>query len=240
MKKIIVILVLSLLVWSCKSASSSSALLQTIKYEKAVLTYVNGDVVKGYAEVADAFYSKIKFKQTEKGKVESVVSDDLKKIEYVDKDGKEYVAERLYKYVDKGAKGVIKKDKLWLFVAYSNGMKLAILRSGSGYVYNGSTGTSTGSGASTGLFMGKDKEDGVFFVYDLSDQMSINVGLDKSVRKHCDLLFKDCPKFLEAVHAENFKKNTLANSLVELYETNDCNKPVVVATPKKATTKKKK
>jgi hypothetical protein len=32
--------------------------------------------VKGYAEVADAFILKL-FKQTEKRKVESVVSDDL-------------------------------------------------------------------------------------------------------------------------------------------------------------------
>jgi hypothetical protein len=52
--------------------------LQTIKYEKkAVLTYVNGDVVRGYAEVADAFILKLSLNKQKKGKVESVVSDDL-------------------------------------------------------------------------------------------------------------------------------------------------------------------
>lgn len=231
---------LSLLVLSCKSAGSSSALVQKIIYEKAVVTYGNGDVVKGYVELVDPFYTKIKFKQTEKGNVQSLVSDDIKKIEYTDKDGTEFLAERLFRYVDKGDKGIVKKEKLWLFTVYSKGMKLAVARASSTFSYNANTGTSVGSGPSTGLYMGKDSEDGVFFVFDLSDQTSINIGMDKSVRKHCNLLFKDCPKFLAAINAENFKKNTLINKLIELYETNDCNKPVVVATPKKATPKKKK
>lgn len=240
MKKFSVMFVLSLLVLSCKSAGSSSALVQKIVYEKAIITYGNGNVVKGYAELVDPFYSKIKFKQTEKGSVQSLVSDDIKKIEYTDKDGKELLAERLFKYVDKGDKGIVKKDKLWLFTVYSKGMKLAVLRSPSTFSYNGNTGTSTGVGSSTGLFMGKVSEDGVFFVYDLSDQISINIGMDKTVRKYCDLLFKDCPKFLAAVNAENFKKNTLISKLIELHETNDCNKLVKVATQKNTLLKSKK
>jgi hypothetical protein len=238
MKKIIVMFALSLLVLSCKSAGSSSALLQKIIYEKAVITYGNGDVVKGYVEMVDPFYSKIKFKQTEKGTVQSLISDDIKKIEYTDKEGKELLAERLFKYVDKGDKGIVKKEKLWLFTVYSKGMKLAISRSLSNSSYNGST--VSASAPSIGLYMGKDSEDGVFFIYDISEQMSINVGLDKMVRKHTDLLFKSCPKFLAAVNAENFKKNTLINKLIELYEINDCNKPVKVEAPKKASPKKKK
>jgi hypothetical protein len=86
--------------------------------------------------------------------------------------------------------------------------------------------------------MGNEKEDGVFYVYYLSSMLSVNINMDKAVRNHSELLFKSCPKFIEAVNAENFKKNTLINKLIELYETNNCNKTVNVESPKKASSKK--
>lgn len=211
------------------------------KFIKATLTFENGSTKEGFAEMVEMNDSKIKFRLTEKGDTEKILSEDLKKIIYSDKEGNVSIAEKLFINTDKGEKGIKQTDKkFWLYVVYSKGIKLAVDIAVSTFRYNPSNGTSTGMGGGTILYMGKEKDDGVFFVFYLSDMMSINVGMDKSVRKHCDLLFKDCPKFLAAVNAENFKKNTLINKLIELYETNDCNKPVVVATPKKATPKKKK
>jgi hypothetical protein len=45
--------------------------------------------------------------------------------------------------------------------------------------------------------------------------------------------------FTAAVNVENFKKNTLINKLIELYENNNCNKPVQVETKKERLSKEK-
>ncbi|NRS88964.1 hypothetical protein HNQ02_001884 [Flavobacterium sp. 7E] len=211
------------------------------KFIKATLTFENGTTKEGFAEMVEINDSKVKFRLTEKGDTEKILSEGLKKIAYIDSEGNITIAERLFIKTDKGEKGIKQTDKkYWLYVVYSKGIKLAVDIAVSTLRYNPSNGTSTGMGGGTILYMGKEKEDGVFFVFYLSDMMSVNVGMDKSVRKHCDLLFKDCPKFLAAVNAENFKKNTLINKLIELYETNDCNKPIKVEAPKKASPKKKK
>lgn len=211
------------------------------KFIKATLTFENGTTKEGFAEMIQMNDSKVKFRLTEKGDTEKIVSDELKKIEYSDKEGNISIAEKLFINTDKGEKGIKQTDKkYWLYVLYQDGIKIAVDVTASTFIYNASNGTSTGSGGGTLLYMGKEKDNAVFYVYPLSAMMSVNVGMDKSVRKHCDLLFKDCPKFLAAVNAENFKKNTLINKLIELYESNDCNKPVKVDPPKKTSTKKKK
>lgn len=213
------------------------------KYYEAVLTFENGTVKKGFAELVEINSSKVKFRLTEKGDTEKILSEELKKVEYVDKDGNKYEAERLFVLQDKGEKGVKKSsDKYWLYVIYSKGIKLTVDALQSTLRYNAATGTSTGSGGGTMLYMGKEKEDGVFYVYMLSAMMSVNVGMDKAVRNIAGIQFKDCPAFLEAVNKENFKKNTLAGRIIELYETNNCNKKEVAKaqeTKAKAKTKKK-
>ncbi|MFH7012094.1 hypothetical protein ACHRV5_09475 [Flavobacterium sp. FlaQc-52] len=213
------------------------------KYYEAVLTFENGTVKKGFAELVEINSSKVKFRLTEKGDTEKILSEELKKVEYVDKDGNKYEAERLFVLQDKGEKGVKKSsDKYWLYVIYSKGIKLTVDALQSTLRYNPATGTSTGSGGGTMLYMGKEKEDGVFYVYMLSAMMSVNVGMDKAVRNIAGIQFKDCPAFLEAVNKENFKKNTLAGRIIELYETNNCNKKEVAKvqeTKAKAKTKKK-
>lgn len=233
MKKSIVLFTVVLLIISCKAANSSSSFLSNIKYNQAVITYDNGKEKKGYAEMVDMFYTKVKFKSTESGETEILEDSNMKKINYIDKDGNHYLAERLYYNKDKGDKGIKKGDKIWFYTNYSNGIKIVSSSNASTFKYNAGNGTSTGDGGSTSVFIGKGNEDGVFYVFDLSNQMSINVGLDKSVRANCELLFKDCPKFIEAVNKENFKKQTMVNRLIELYETNGCNKPAKVTTPKK-------
>jgi len=211
------------------------------KYYEAVLTFENGTVKKGFAEMVEIQDSKVKFRLTEKGDTEKILSDDLKKIEYTDKDGNKYEANRLFIHTDKGENGIKKGTKKhWLYVVYSNGIKLVTDSLQSTFKYNPSNGTTTGAAAATLLYLGKEKEDGVFFVFMLSSMNSINVGMDKSVRKHCDLLFKDCPAFLEAVNKENFKKATLMNRLIELYETNNCNKKAKINPEAKLATKSKK
>ena len=207
------------------------------KYYKAVLTLENGTTKSGFAEMVEMGDSKVKFRLTEKGDTEKILSEELKKIEYTEEENL-FVAERLFIHTDKGEKGIKQgTKKYWLYVAYSNGIKLAVDVYRSTLRYNAINGTTTGAGGGTVLYMGKEKEDGVFFIFYLSDMMSVNVGMDKAVRRHAELLFKDCPKFLEAVNAENFKKPTLANRLVELYETNNCNKPAKA--PAKTEVKKK-
>lgn len=214
------------------------------KYYKAVLTLENGTTKNGFAEMVEMNDSKVKFRLTEKGDTEKILSSEVKKIEYSDEEQNSFVAERLFIHTDKGEKGIKQgTKKYWLYIAYSNGIKLAVDAVRSTMRYNAINGTTTGSSGGTMLYMGKEKEDGVFFIFYLSDMMSINVGMDKAVRNHCTLLFKDCPKFLEAVNAENFKKPTLLGKLVELYEKNDCNKPVKTAkteVKKKSSPKKKK
>ena len=211
------------------------------KYYEATLTFENGTIKKGFAEMVEIQDSKVKFRLEEKGDTEKILSTDLKKIEYTDKDGNKYIAERLFIYTDKGENGIKKRpDKYWLYVVYSNGIRLVTDALQSTFRYNPSNGTSTGSGGATMLYMGKEKEDAVFFVFMLSSMMSVNVGMDKSVRRHSELLFKDCPAFLEAVNKENFKKNTLMNRLIELYETNNCNKKEEVKPVAKPVSKPKK
>lgn len=211
------------------------------KYYEAVLTFENGTVKKGFAEMVEIQDSKVKFRLTEKGDTEKILSEDLKKIEYTDKDGNKYEADRLFIHTDKGEKGIKKgTKKYWLYVVYSNGIKLVTDALQSTFRYNPSNGTTTGAAGATLFYLGKEKEDGVFFVFMLSSMNSINIGMDKSVRKHCELLFKDCPSFLEAVNKENFKKTTLMNRLIELYETNNCNKKVEIKPVAKPGIKSKK
>lgn len=195
------------------------------KYYEAVLTFENGTVKKGFAEMVAIQDAKVKFRLTEKGDTEKILSSELKKIQYTDKDGNKYEAERLFIHKDKGEDGIKKGTKqYWLYTVYSNGIRLSTDVLKSTFRYNPGNGTSTGSGGATILYMGKENEDGVFFIYALSDMMSVNIGMDKTVRRHSELLFKDCPAFLEAVNKENFKKPTLINRLIELYEVNNCNK----------------
>ena len=239
MKKSIALVTLIILLVSCKSASSSTSFLGSVKYNQAVLTFEDGTVKKGFAEMVDMPFAKIKFRSTEKGDTEMILSDELKKVDYIDKEGNKYEAVRLYFNKDKGEKGIKKGEKVWVYLLYNNGMKLASSRSASTFRYNPSNGTSTGSGGSTMVFIGKENEDGIFYLYSLEDQISINTGMDKAVEKNCELLFKNCPKFLEAIKAENFKKNTLINRLIELYEASDCNKLIKVEKKKKTSSKKK-
>jgi hypothetical protein len=211
------------------------------KYYEAVLTYENGTVKKGFAEMVEIQDSKVKFRLTEKGDTEKILSSDLKKIEYTDKDGNKYEADRLFIHKDKGEDGIKKgTEKYWLYVVYSNGIKLVTDALQSTFRYNPGNGTTTGAAGATLLYLGKENEDGVFFVFMLSAMNSINVGMDKSVRKHCELLFKDCPAFLNAVNKENFKKHTLMNRLIELYEQNNCNKKAEIKPVSKAKKSKKK
>jgi hypothetical protein len=209
------------------------------KFIKATLTFENGSTKEGFAEMVQMNDSKVKFRLTEKGEIEKIISEDLKKIIYTNDDGRISIAEQLFINTDKGEKGIKKTDKkYWLYVVYSRGIKLAVDFEVSTFSYNPKNGTSTGSGGGTILYMGNEKEDGVFYVYYLSSMLSVNINMDKAVRNHSELLFKSCPKFIEAVNAENFKKNTLINKLIELYETNNCNKTVNVESPKKASSKK--
>lgn len=211
------------------------------KYYKAVLTLENGTTKSGFAKMVEIGDSKVKFRLTEKGNDEKILSSEIKKIEYFEKENS-FVAERLFFHKNKEEKGVKKGTKKhWLYVIYSDGIKLAVDVGQSTLRYNAFKGTSTGSAGGTSLYIGKEKEDGVFFVFYLSDMKSVNIGMDKSVRKQCKLLFNDCPKFLEAVNAENFKKPTLKNRLVELYN-NNCNNPTKAKTEvnKKKNQKKKK
>lgn len=234
--KRIVVLSLLILLCSCKAGKTSSPFV-AVKFIEATLTYNNGTTKKCFAEKVDMNYSKVKFKLTEKGTTEEVMSDELKKIEYIEKEGGKSIAERLYLYKDKEKSGIKKVEKKWFYLLYSNGLKLASNYSSSTLRYNAGNGTSSGSGGETYIHIGRENEDGVFFLYVLSDMMSVNVGLDKSVRKNCELLFKDCPAFLTAVNEEKFKKNTLITRLVELYETNNCNKKEEVKAVKKPSTK---
>jgi hypothetical protein len=57
------------------------------------------------------------------------------------------------------------------------------------------------------------------------------------VRKHWTT-FQNCPKFIAAVKAENFKKNK--TSWLNYMKNNNCNKPVQVETSKKETSSKEK
>lgn len=210
------------------------------KYYEAVLTFENGTVKKGFAEMVEIQDSKVKFRATEKGDTEKILSTELKKIEYTDKDGNKYEADRLFIHKDKGEDGIKKgTEKYWLYVIYSNGIKVATDVLQSTFRYNPSNGTTTGAAGATLLYLGKEKEDGVFFVYMLSSMNSVNIGMDKSVRRHCELLFKDCPTFLTAVNNEDFKKKTLINKLIELYEKNNCNKKESKPVHKEVTKPKK-
>lgn len=210
------------------------------KFIKATLTFQNGSTKEGFAEMVEMNDSKVRFRITENGEIEKILSEDLKKIIYINEEGSMSVAEKLFINMDKGEKGIKKTDKkYWLYVVYSQGIKLVVDLAVSTFKYNASNGTSTGSGGGTILYMGNEKDDSVFFIFYLSNMMSVNVGMDKAVRNHCELLFQNCPKFIAAVNAENFKKNTLINKLIELYENNNCNKPIQVETPKKASPKKK-
>ena len=69
------------------------------QYDEAVLTFENGTVKKGFAEMVGIQDSKVKFKLEEKGVTEKILSTDLKKIEYIDKDGNNHIAERLFIYL---------------------------------------------------------------------------------------------------------------------------------------------
>lgn len=239
MKKISLLFALITLLICCKSASSSSSLFTKIKYNEAIITYNDGNVKKGYAEMVDISYKNVKFRSTENGDTEILADDNIKKIEYVDQDGNKFLAEKLYHNKDKGEKGVKKGERIWLYVLYSNGIKLVANRSISTFKYNAVNGTSSGTGGSTTIFIGKEKEDGVFYLYDLMDQISVNVGLNKYVRKNCEFLFKDCPEFIQAVNAENFKKDTVVNRLIELYEDSGCNKSAATKLKPKSASKKK-
>nr|WP_315198537.1 hypothetical protein [uncultured Flavobacterium sp.] len=211
------------------------------KYYEAVLTFENGTVKKGFAEMVEIQDSKVKFRLTEKGDTEKILSKDLKKIEYTDKDGNKYEADRLFIHRDKGEDGIKKgTEKYWLYVVYSKGIKIATDALQSTFRYNPSNGTTTGAAGATLLYLGKENEDGVFFVFMLSSMNSVNIGMDKSVRRHCELLFKDCPAFLTAVNNENFKKNTLINRLIELSEKNNCNKKMEAKPVSKSVAKPKK
>ncbi|MGA9638492.1 hypothetical protein, partial [Flavobacterium sp.] len=213
-------------------------------FVKATLTYENGTVKEGFVEMVEATDSKVKFRATEKGDTEKILSSELKKIVFNHDDGSTSIAEKLFINKVKGEDEVKKsKKQYWLYVVYSHGIKIAVDIAISTFRYNAISGTSTGMGGATMLHVGKEKDDGVYFVFPLEDMMSINIGMDRSVRKRCAFLFKDCPKFLEAVNNENFKKPTLINRLIELYETNNCNKPVQVKKEeknKKVVSKKKK
>ena len=211
------------------------------KFIKATLFLENGSIKEGFSEMVEINDTKVKFRFTRKGETEKIVSEDLKKIIYTDDNGGISIAEKLYINVDKGEKGIKKfGKKYWLYVVYSHGIKLVVDIANSTFIYNAIKGTSTGSGGGTILYMGNENDASVFFVYYLSSMVSVNIGMDKAIRKNCELLFKNCPKFIAAVNAENFKKNTLINKLIELYENSNCNKPVQVETSKKERIKKKK
>lgn len=195
------------------------------KYYKAVLTFQDGTVKNGFAEMVEMQDSKVKFRLSEKGDTEKIVSDDLKKIEYTDDEQNQYIAERLFLHTDKGEKGIkLGTKKYWLTVVYSNGIKLGVDVVEPSYAPTGAHGARIPVGGGVSFFMGKEKEDGVFYVCYLSSMMSINIGMDKSVKRHSELLFKDCPAFLTAVNSEDFKKGNLINNIIELYEKNNCNK----------------
>lgn len=211
------------------------------EFQKATLFFENGTVKEGFAKMTKSSDSKIKFKLTLKSDVEKILSTELKKIVFDNYDGSTTVVEKLFINKAKGENGVKKsKKQYWLYVLYSNGIKIAANAVDSMLRYNAISGTSSGMGGALMLYVGKENEDGVYFVFLLEDMMSINIGMDRSVRKRCAFLFKDCSKFIEEVNKENFKKPTLINKLIELYENNNCNKPVKKEAPVKQEAPEKK
>ena len=211
------------------------------KYYKAVLTLEDGSAKKGFAEMVEWSDSKVKFKLEEKGDTEKILSTSLKKIEYTGDEKNVFIAERLYIQTDKGEKGVkISPEKYWLYVVYSKGIKLAVNVYQSTQIFNANTGMTKGQAGGRSFYLGKEKEDAIFFICFISDMNSTTIGMDKSVRKHCSLLFKDCPKFIEVVNAEDFKQASLMSRIVELYEEHNCNKSVTVNIQKQKNSKNKK
>jgi hypothetical protein len=193
------------------------------QFYKVVLTFENKTKKTGLAKMVGLSDSSINFKLDEEADKEKISSEELKKIEYTDEKGNLYIAERFYISRTKND-GTIKKasSKSWFYVTYSKGLLMVTDVVRSTFRYNAINGTSSGMSGGTNLYLGKEKQDEVYFIYFLGDRMSINIGMDGLVRKVCGDLFKNCPKFLSEINKENFKKPTLIERIIEMYSKSGC------------------
>jgi hypothetical protein len=188
------------------------------KFLPVILTFENGTKKTGFAKLVEDTDKSISFKSTNDGVVEKVLSTELKNLKYTESEGQEIIFERLHSYSYKKDIGIKKsKNKFWLKIIYSNGLKLAFNATASTYGYNAITNQSTGMIGGQNLYLGREDGDGVFFITFLSSGFGTTIGLDKMVRNRCNVLFTDCPQFVEAVNKEDFKDKTVINQLVDLY-----------------------
>lgn len=193
------------------------------KFLPALLTYEDGSTKSGFVDLPKLTDKTVDFKATEDGAKEKLLSSDLKSIKFTREDGEIIFAESLFILTNKKEKGIKKTDKkYWLYTIYSDGMKIAVDVVQSTFKNNPNGGSPTGSAGATVAYIAKENDDSVFMLGYLSDMVSINLNMDNLVREGCEYLFKDCPSFIQAVNAENFKKPTLVNRVIELYVNNNC------------------
>ncbi len=91
------------------------------EYISATLYFNDGSKKTGFAELVDSEDKKVKFKLLIDGKKEKILSDDLKKIEFKDKNNAVYISERLNIWSIGFMKFKYLENKFWLYFLSSQG-----------------------------------------------------------------------------------------------------------------------
>nr|WP_294931151.1 hypothetical protein [uncultured Flavobacterium sp.] len=194
------------------------------KFIKAVLYMEDGSTKKGLAEMVESDDSKVYFKTDEEAKKEKIESANIKKIEYADGESKKFMAERLYATTANILTGKFSrsKKKLWFYIVYDKNVKIDGIAS-EGSNRRNAAGTSTiVTFANTAYFFGKKNSEELVFGYATTGSNSFAIGTDSLIRKMSREAFADCPKLIDAIAKEDFKKGSILDQLKTIFEKIKC------------------
>ena len=193
------------------------------EFNKAILYLENGEKKTGFSEMVDPDDAKVLFKADENSKKEVIPSSDIKKIEYTDKAGNSYLAERLYMMsLTLSGKYSKSKEKKWFYVVYSEEVKIGATSYAGNLKYNPIHGTTTGQSGETSYFFGAGKSDELYFGYLKSHGAAIHTTTGQTIRKMSKVVFANCPELIEKIEKEDFKTKTALDQLIAIFEKVEC------------------
>lgn len=197
------------------------------KFIKAVLYMEDGTKKTGLAELVDSGDSKVSFRTDEKAKTEKLISIDIKKIEYTDEEGNQYVTERLFMTTanSSGTKITKSKDKKWFYIVYDKAVKIGVIATPGSTMASSNGTTIVNRFPDASYFFGTKTSDDLFFGYYKSGSaMSANTAgsADKLMKKMAKTVFADCPKIIDAVEKEEFKSKSAADQMIAISEKVKC------------------
>nr|WP_315240006.1 hypothetical protein [uncultured Flavobacterium sp.] len=110
----------------------------------------------------------------------------------------------------------------FFYIVYDKNVKIGGVASAGGSRPNAGGTSTVVTFANTAYFFGKKNSEELVFGYATTASNGFAIGTDSLIRKMSKEAFADCPKLIDAIAKEDFKKGTVMDQLKTIFDKIKC------------------